>query len=126
MPTPPTLAYAVSCNQIGPISFTNTGTNNQNISEDVAGSTTDHEFDVVFTEASLKSVFLITTVDMTVKTNATSGGGTEQVFTFKAGVPMIWDSNSPITNPFTSDVTKFYLTNAGTVAGTFYGLILTG
>jgi hypothetical protein len=54
-------------------------------------------------------------VACTVKTN--SSGSPDNTITLAAGVPVAWDTNSPYANPFTANVTKFYITNAS--AGTF-------
>lgn len=73
-----------------------------------------------FTAASVQSIFLVSTSDLTVKTNSTTAPG--NTINLKAGRPLRWSaSDGYYANPFTADVTAFYITC--TAAGTLQGII---
>lgn len=70
--------------------------------------------------ANMKSLLLVSSGDLTVKTN--SSGSPDNVITLAAGVPLIWSlsQDGSGANPFgAADVTKLYCTNAGGVPVTF-------
>jgi hypothetical protein len=63
--------------------------------------------------ANLQSVYLLSNVDVTIKTNdATTPAST---INLKANKPILWFVDSGYTNPFTADVTQLFVSNAGTV-----------
>lgn len=90
-----------------------------NVEVTVAGSTTDDQVDVAIDISDLKSIYMETDQDLTVETN--SGSTPDDTFTLKANMPMTWNTDSSLPNPFASatDVTALYLTNAGSTAATF-------
>jgi hypothetical protein len=57
------------------------------------------------------------------ETNAVDHSG-GQILTFASGVPLIWSSDMPNANPITTNVTKFYLTNAGSADVILRGYVL--
>jgi len=83
----------------------------------IAGTTADQQFDLDVLFAKLKSVFLLSTIDLTIETNATdaTGGNTIELV---ANVPFYWCNSSGLACPFTANVTTMYVTPGGSVAGT--------
>ena len=90
-------------------------------SKAISASQTDLLVPVSFTTANLRSIFLLSDQNLTLKTN--SSGSPANTFTITANVPFVWQYQSGVTNPFGTDVTAFYVTN--TPALTFKGRILT-
>lgn len=52
--------------------------------------------------------------DLTIKTNSSSVP--DDTITVKAGVPIIWDSESGAANPLTADVTDLFITNTTAIS----------
>jgi hypothetical protein len=88
-----------------------------NIDVDQATNQTNTPIGLVLDVSQLKSLYILTSVDMTLKTNSTSAPDT--TIALKSGKPFVWESSAGyFTNPFGStDVTVAYLTN--TTAGSF-------
>lgn len=84
-----------------------------NVDETVPLSTTNMLVNFAFTYAQLISVYMLSDVTITMKTNSTSAP--DDTITLTAGVPRIWYTGMG-TCPFTANVTKVYLTN-GTGGG---------
>ncbi len=84
----------------------------------VPGSTTDQAASVSILTAKVKSLYMLSSVDLTVQTN--NGTTPDNTFTLKAGVPYFWDGQSGyFSNPLSANITTLYLTNAGTTAASF-------
>lgn len=91
-----------------------------------AASVTHDETDVTIPFATIESITLQAFFDssvsasassnVTVKTN--SSGSPDQTFTCKPNKAGIWNSDSPFANPISANITKLYVTNPNTVAGT--------
>jgi hypothetical protein len=60
--------------------------------------------------ANMKGLWLLSNADLTIKTNSTSSPG--NTINLKAGQPYIWYAGAYWSNPFTVDITAWYLTNA--------------
>jgi hypothetical protein len=60
--------------------------------------------------ADMKGLIISSDRAVTLKTN--SSGSPAQTFTIEAGIPLFWFENAPWSNPFTTNVTAFYFTNA--------------
>lgn len=66
---------------------------------------------IAFTAANLQSFEMLSNQDMTIKTN--SSGAPDNTFNLKAGMPFMWSKSAGyFSNPFTANVTVFYVTNA--------------
>lgn len=80
----------------------------------VPAGTTNAEIDLAAIAANLKSVVLWSDQDVTVKTNST--GSPANTFALVAKQAIAWDTNQlpQYVCPITTDVTKLYVTNAGT------------
>lgn len=109
---------------LGNLSGSHTEVGNTEIVLDVyqAASSTDTLVACAFTAANVQGFEIVASVDMTLETNSSSSPA--NTFSLKAGRPFTWSKSAAYyTNPFTSNVTAFYLTN--TSAGTFKARILT-
>lgn len=97
-----------------PIGVTTTANNTIITSATIAAGAANVPFaDVVFANTALQSVFgYCSGGNLTMKTNnATSPN---QTFTLVANTPFAWNTGSPITLPFTSNLTAgIFVTNAG-------------
>lgn len=82
----------------------------------VAANTTDFGVDIAFNYADLKSFFMLSSTDLTLETNSGSSPG--NTLTLKAGVPYVWQYGGYGSNPFSVNVTRFFLTNGTAGAAT--------
>ena len=88
----------------------------KNVSVSVADSSTDFQIELALDVSELKSFILDSDQDITVETN--SGSAPDDTFTVKADNPLVWNTDSPAANPFSADVTDFYITNSSGSAAT--------
>ena len=103
-------------------SYSEVGTTAVTINNQFAASSTNVLYTVSWTVASMQAIFLLATVDMTIKTNSSSTPA--QTISLKAGRPLRWGvSEGYFSNPITSDVTAFYVTC--TAAGFLRGYVVT-
>lgn len=79
-----------------------------NISETIAASQTDKLVAFTLDVSQAKSVFVQADAACTVETNSSSAP--DNTLSLVADEPIIWYSGSSLTNPFTVDVTKLYVT----------------
>jgi hypothetical protein len=63
-----------------------------------------------FLGASLRSLFILSDKDLTLKTN--SSGSPGNTLTLTANKPLVWYQGCGLANPITVDVTKLFLTAA--------------
>ncbi len=105
------------------VSQTNNYTDEASVSLDVAvdDGATDQESTYTLDISELKAFYMVADQDMTVETNAANGS--VDVFGLIAGEPMVWTSirehATRMPNPFSTDVTALFLTNASGTNGTF-------
>jgi len=78
-------------------------------------TTTNLEKEIVFDPADLAQIIITTTADVTMYTNAASGGSPDETITLKAGYPFVWIKNSGITIPLGTPITSLFFTNASGV-----------
>jgi hypothetical protein len=83
----------------------------------LTASVVDHEVEIAFPYAPLNVVYMKSTTGCTVETNAADHTG-GNIITLTAGVPLHFLSGAGMTNPFTHDVTKMYVTETDAAAGT--------
>lgn len=91
-----------------------------------AASASNDETDVTIPYATIEAITIqaffsadnlpSASSNVTVKTN--SSGSPDQTFTCKPNKVGQWNSDSPFTNPISANITKLYVTNPNTVAGT--------
>ena len=83
-----------------------------NVDETIVHSGTNVEVDIAINNTTLKSLYISSDVDLTLKAN--SSGSPAFTLNVKAGAPLWWDATNvgTFTNPITAAVTKFYVTNA--------------
>lgn len=87
------------------------------VSVAVPAGSTDLEVICAIDVSQIGVVCISADQDLTVKVNSTGTPAPE--IALKANAPYIWDEDSYFTNLLTADVTKFYVSNAGTTDATF-------
>lgn len=94
-----------------------TGDANEGLDVTIAGLATDTLVNVAFTQAGLKSIYIVTDQDLSLETNATNHASGD-IIALSANKPLQWYTGGPVplTTWFNFDVTKFYFTNAGATA----------
>ena len=80
----------------------------------VPAPTTDLPVTLSLDVSALKSVYMISTQDVTLETNATNHAG-GNLIALTAGIPIVFQSDAGQSNPLTLDVTALYITNLGEV-----------
>ena len=97
-------------------SYTETGTTETSIDQAYPAASTNVLQACAFTISGLQSIILLSSQDMTIKTN--SSGAPANTIALKAGVPLVWSiTPGNFANPSTVNVTAFYVTcvNAATL-----------
>ena len=84
------------------------------LDDQVAASTTNKEFDLSLTKANIKSMVLYSDQAVTILTNST--GAPSDTIQLAAKLQLVWNTDSHFSIPFSANVTKFFVTNAGGVA----------
>ena len=101
-------------------SVTHTGESRIQMAETIAAESTDLALSVGIDISQIKMVAMVANTAMTVKTNDSVTPIDTIVLT--AGVPVIFEEGDAAL--FTADVTGFFVTNAGLVAGTLTVLVI--
>jgi hypothetical protein len=97
------------------------GTVETNIDQVIPASQTDLLIATSFTTAALQAIMILADQNMTLETNSPSSPS--NTISLKAGIPFIWlRSPGYFSNPFTVNVTAWYITN--TAAGRLRAKIL--
>ena len=90
-------------------SFTETGTTSIDIANNFAAGSTNVAFSIAWTVANTQAIFLLSTSNLTIKTNSSSSPA--NTINLVANVPLIWDASAGYySNPFTTNVTEFFIT----------------
>ena len=92
------------------------------IEDAVVEATVDQLVQVAFTIATMVSCYIYSTQNMTLKTN--SSGTPQETINLKANVPLIWNTDSYGSNPFSGDITAMYVSNSSGTDGTLVMEIL--
>lgn len=87
------------------------------IDETIPASTTNQLVAFTLDVSQCKAFSMISTVNMTVKTN--SSGSPADTVVLAANIPYVWTNDDYTTFKLGTDVTALYITNATTGAGTF-------
>ena len=96
---------------------TRTAESELNMELTIANSSIDTQVAVNFTASQLVSVFMLSDENLRVEVNNSSSA---LVFELKADSPFIWESqDSYFSNPFTTNVSAFYVTNTSGASATF-------
>ena len=83
----------------------------------IPANSTNVEIDIVVPVAKIRSMVLFCAVAMTIKTNSSSAP--DDTIPIAAGTQIVWNTNHSEPCPLTVDVTKFFVTNAGSSEGAF-------
>jgi hypothetical protein len=88
----------------------------------IPASTTNQLVSIAWTVADTQAVMILATSNCTLKTNST--GSPDDTINLKAGIPLVWRASaSYFSNPFTVDVTAWYITT--TAAARVQAAVLT-
>jgi hypothetical protein len=82
--------------------------------EVVPPTTTNMPFSLALDISQVKSLFLLSDQDVTLKTNSSSSP--TDTIALKANIPYVWFTNAYDTCKITADVTTAFITNAGATA----------
>lgn len=82
----------------------------------VPDSSTDLQVVMGVDISEIKSAFVVSDQDVTIETN--DGTTPADTFAMNANRPLDWDDESPVSNPFSADITGLYITNASGSAAT--------
>jgi hypothetical protein len=88
-----------------------------NIEISLTSSQVDKEYDIDFAFARLKGIYIECDKDITIETNATDATGGDTI-AVAGGEGFMWTDQDAFDNPFTANVTKFYITNGEASAAT--------
>ena len=88
----------------------------------VNASTTNLEVNCNIDVSQIKIIGMCANGTLTVKTNSTSAP--DNTIALVADLPLLWTHNYYFSNPLGADVTKLYLTNAGSSAVVFQLVVL--
>lgn len=82
------------------------------IDEAIATGVTDEEIAMVLDVSEISMIFMISDQDISVQTN--NGGAPDETFTLTANIPHLWhtDNIMAASNPWATDVTALFITNA--------------
>ncbi len=107
-----TQTLTLSCNDgaLLPGSVVVSGGAENNFDVTIAANATNTQVAWAWTNTKLESVFILSDVTLTLKTNTTSGP--QDQLTITANKPFVWYKGSGVTNPFSNNVTTTYWTNA--------------
>lgn len=86
----------------------------QHVEDTVNAATTDKQINCQIDVSGLKMAYLLSDQDLTLEAN--DGSSADYTLTLTANKPLVWYAGSGITNPFTTDTTEFFATNAGGTA----------
>ena len=115
--------YSVSSDAGGSLSGAQAevGTTELTIDQTYGASLTDQLLTIAFNYADVQSVILVSDKGLTIETN--SGSSPSNTFVLKAATPLVWSKSAAyFANPFTANVTAFYITT--TAAARLQGKIL--
>ena len=82
----------------------------------VAGSTNDFAVALTLAVANLKSFYALSDKDVLIETNSSTVP--PNTLSLKAGIPYSWTAAGALTNPFTTNITSLFISNANPAAAT--------
>lgn len=122
--TKDTLNFSIASDDGTPVvtgSQAEVGTQREWINKTFPASTTNSAIAIAFNASTYQSIALVASKDMTIKVNSTSSP--IKTINLVAGAPFIWQrSLGYFENPFSADVTHFYVTCSA--AATLKGKVL--
>lgn len=80
-----------------------TSSGEANISESIPDNADDYKINIAIDISTLKSIFMLASVDMELYTNADHDGAFDHHISLSAGQPLRWTTNSVEASPFAGD-----------------------
>ncbi len=105
------ISYHTDAGSIASTTDSYTGDAENDLEAVIAPSTVNEEFDLVVTVAKIISMVVYSDQALVIKTNSTSAPG--NTVTLAAKKQVVWNTDSVMTKPFSTDVTKLFVSNAG-------------
>ncbi|HEY4359400.1 MAG TPA: hypothetical protein VGN17_00425 [Bryobacteraceae bacterium] len=98
------------------------GNTERNLAVTVSASTNNHEVDLAFLHADLKSLSITSDQAVTIYTNAASSMSPQDTIPIAAGQVLIWTLATDLIArcPFSDNVTALFITNTGGTAANIY------
>lgn len=90
------------------------GSSRKNVSESIGAGATDTAVAFTCDVSALKSLWISSDQDITIKTNSSSVP--QETIALKANQPITWVDGDVQAKPFAGDVTAIYVSNAGAAA----------
>ena len=112
-----TVTYSGNGKSVSTKTGTYTGSKDAGVAAVIAAGGTNVEVDITFPHGTIQALILASDQDVTVKTNSSSSPTDTLAVKKTAGV--IWGTDFVADCPITADVTKLYITNAGTTDAKF-------
>lgn len=112
-----TISYSGNGKAVSAPVGTYTGTKDAGVATVVPAGSTNLEIDVAFPHDTIQS--FIMTSDQNVTVNVNSSTTPVPALTINKTAPLVYGSDFNFSNPFTADVTKFFISNAGTTDAKF-------
>lgn len=109
--------YSTAAGTISSVVSSYTNSVEIGLDDTVPASTTNKEFDVPVTVANIKAMCMTCDKAVTVKTNSSTTP--QETISLTAGQSLIWAIDHTETIPFAGNLTKFFVTNAGSADARF-------
>src|ERR1043165_6427194 len=103
--------YKNDAGTLASVNASYTGNNENDLSVSVAASTTLEEHDIAVTLSKIKSLAIYSDQAVVLKTN--SGTSLADTLSLAAKQLIVWTNDMLTAKPFSTDVTKVFITNSG-------------
>jgi hypothetical protein len=103
--------YKNDAGTLASVNASYTGNNENDLSVSVAASTTLEEHDIAVTLSKIKSLAIYSDQAVVLKTN--SGTSPADTLSLAAKQLIVWTNDMLTAKPFSTDVTKVFITNSG-------------
>ena len=107
----PGYTYKTDAGQLISVSKAYTGNEETDFDGVVAANAVNQQETLNITVANVIALMLYSDQQVTLKTN--NSGAPQDTITLKAGIPIIWTSDSWDAKPFVGNVTNMFFTNSG-------------
>lgn len=99
-----------------------TGTEAVAVETVITAGATNQLITLAFPVATIKSLIMSSDQNLTVKTNSSTTP--IETLALKATAALVWTTDSATTCPFSADITRFYVSNAGATDAKFHFRVL--